>query len=124
MEKARDHIETGAKVVVTVEASLEADQLKLLARSVAPIDATIANAGTTGLRLFVENPQAISSVASVLMQSKNQSKGSPKGPIQFCLMDHGIPGEITVDVGEEFPVNPQIKGALKSLAGVMQVEEI
>ena len=39
-------------------------------------------------------------------------------------MDHGIPGEITVDVGEEFPVNPQIKGALKSLAGVMQVEEI
>ena len=124
LEKARDHIETGAKVVVTVEASLEADQLKLLARSVAPIDATIANAGTTGLRLFVENPQAISSVASVLMQSKNQSKGSPKGPIQFCLMDHGIPGEITVDVGEEFPVNPQIKGALKSLAGVMQVEEI
>ena len=124
LEKARDHIEIGAKVVITVEANLEADQLKLLARSVAPIDATIANAGPTGLRLFVENPQTISSVASVLMQSKDQSKGSPKGHVQFCFMDHEIPGEVTVDAGEEFPVNPQIKGALKSLEGVMQVEDI
>ena len=61
LEKSRDHIETGAKVVITVEANLEADQLKLLARSVAPIDATIARTETTGLRLFVKNPQTISS---------------------------------------------------------------
>lgn len=124
LEKARDHIETGAKVVITVEANLEAGQLKLLARSVAPIDTIIANAETTGLRLFIENPQAISSIASVLTQSKNQSKGAPKGPIQFRFMDHEIPGEVTIDAGEEFPVNPQIKGALKSLEGVMQVEDI
>ena len=124
LEKARGHIENGAKVVITVEANLEADQLKLLARSVTPIDTTIANAGTSGLRLFVENSQAISSVASVLLQSKSQSKESQKGLIQFCFTNHEIASEVTVDAGEEFPVNPQIKGALKSLEGVLQVEDI
>jgi DNA polymerase-3 subunit alpha len=29
-----------------------------------------------------------------------------------------------MDLGREFPINPQIKGALKSLEGVMTVEEI
>ena len=67
---------------------------------------------------------AISSVASVLLQSKSQSKESPKGLIQFCFTNHEIASEVTVDAGEEFPVNPQIKGALKSLEGVLQVEDI
>jgi DNA polymerase-3 subunit alpha len=42
----------------------------------------------------------------------------------LCLMDSGLPGEVEIDLGREFPVNPQIKGALKSLDGVMQVEEV
>ncbi len=42
LEAARDHLETGAKVVVTVEATMEAEQLKLLGRAVAPIDAVAA----------------------------------------------------------------------------------
>ena len=29
-----------------------------------------------------------------------------------------------MDLGQMFPINPQIKGALKSLEGVMDVEEI
>ena len=124
LEKSRDHIGTGAKIVLTVEANLEAGQLKLLARSVEPIDATVAGKVTTGLRLFVKNPKTISSVASILMQLNDESKGSQRGPIQFCFMSDEIPGEVTIDAGEEFPVNHQIKGALKSLDGVTQVEEI
>ena len=33
-------------------------------------------------------------------------------------MHQDLPGEVEIDTGLEFPVNPQIKGALKSLAGV------
>ena len=46
------------------------------------------------------------------------------GPIEFCLLDQALPGEVTINAGEDFPLNPQIKGALKSLDGVLQVEEI
>ena len=124
LETSRDYLETGEKVLVTVEATLEADQLKLLGRSVAPIDNSLAGAGAMGLRIFVENATAVTSVASVLAQTKSQGIKAPAGPIEFCLLDQSLPGEVTISAGEDFPLNPQIKGALKSLEGVLQVEEI
>ena len=39
-------------------------------------------------------------------------------------MDPSLPGEVEVDLGVEFPVTPQIKSAIRSLEGVMEVEEI
>ena len=35
-----------------------------------------------------------------------------------------LPGEVEVILGDNFPVSPQIKGALRSLEGVMDVEEV
>ena len=52
LEAARAHFETGAQVVLTVEATMEADQLKLLARSAAPIDSLVAAGESAGLRIF------------------------------------------------------------------------
>ena len=52
LEVAREHLETGAQVVITAEATMEADQLKLLGRSVAPIDTVVADAGQRGCAFF------------------------------------------------------------------------
>ena len=46
-----------------------------------------------------------------------------KGPVVFSLMHGELPGEVEMDLGIQCPVNPQIKGALQSLEGVMAVEE-
>ena len=124
LEKARDHLEVGAKVVVTVEATMEADQLKLLARSVAPIDLAVADVSNMGLRVFIDTASAIAAVADVLEGARTAAKAAGRGPVQLCLMDPGLPGEVEVDLGMEFPVTPQIKGAIRSLEGVMEVEEI
>ncbi len=124
LEKAREHLETGAKVVVTVEATLEADQLKLLGRSVAPIDAVAADAGGMGLKVYVEAPEAVASVAAVLEGAQAVVRSGARGPVQFCLMDADLPGEVEVDLGQEFIVTPQIKGAIKSLNGVLEVEDL
>jgi DNA polymerase-3 subunit alpha len=40
------------------------------------------------------------------------------------LMDASLPGEVEMDLGVEFPVTPQIKGAIKSLSGVVEVQEM
>ncbi|MEL7126283.1 MAG: DNA polymerase III subunit alpha, partial [Pseudomonadota bacterium] len=124
LEKAQDTLETGAKVIVTVEATMEADQLKLLGRSVAPIDTVVADVTGMGLRIYVEAPSAIASVASVLEGAKHAAKGAGRGPISVCLMDDSLPGEVEMDLGAEFPVSPQIRGAIKSLTGVIEVEEV
>lgn len=124
LEASRDALETGSKVVVTVEATMESDQLKLLGRGVAPVDAAVAQAGTSGLRVFIEDAGAVATVATVLDDAANAARGAAKGPVQLCLMAPGLPGEVEMDLGTEFAINPQIKGAIKSLDGVLMVEEL
>ncbi len=124
LEKSREFLETGAHVVLTAEATMEADQLKLLGRSVGPIDAAVAEAGATGLRVFVEDAQVVPTLANVLEDAAAAARGASKGPIQLCLLDPGLPGEVEMDLGQDFPINPQIKGAIKSLEGVLSVEEL
>ncbi len=124
LEKSREYLETGAQVVLTAEATMEADQLKLLARSVGPADSVVAEAGATGLRIFVDQPQVVSTVARVLQDAAGAARNAAKGPVHLCLMDPGLPGEVEMDLGQDFPINPQIKGAIKSLDGVMDVQEV
>ncbi|SLN27509.1 DNA polymerase III subunit alpha [Falsiruegeria litorea R37] len=125
LEKCREHLETGAHVVVQAEATMESDQLKLLGRSVGPIDAAISSStGTSGLKVFLEAPEAVPTVAKVLADAAEAAKGASRGPIQVCLIAAGLPGDVEMDLGRDFPISPQIKGALKSLDGVMAVEEL
>ncbi|WP_025061148.1 DNA polymerase III subunit alpha [Sulfitobacter guttiformis] len=124
LELCRDHLETGAKVVISVEATLESDQLKLLGRGVTPIDIAVADAGGMGLRIFIETSAAIAAVSAVLEGARKGATIPSKGPVVLCLMDPALPGEVEVDLCAQFPVTPQIKGAIRSLGGVLEVEEI
>jgi len=124
LEAARDHLETGNQVVISCEATMEADVLKLLGRSVSAIDTAVADAGSSGLRVFLDNPEAIGSVSTILENAMRDGVRGGRGPICFCLMDPALPGEVEIDLGQDFPVNPKIKGALRSLSGVIEVEEV
>ncbi len=121
LESARDTIEVGANVVLAVEANMESDQLKLLARSITPIDTVAAEAGGMGLKVFIEEPQAVASVQSVLQRMATGRQA--RGPLTFCVAaDDGTEYELTP--GQDFPLNPQIRSALRSLPGVLMVEDI
>ncbi|MGJ8544730.1 MAG: DNA polymerase III subunit alpha [Sulfitobacter sp.] len=124
LEASREYLETGSKVIVSVEATMESDQLKLLGRSVAPVDAVVADVGGAGLRVFVNEAQAISAVSTVLEGARASAKGVGRGPVQFCLMDPSLPGEVEVELGQDYPVTPQVRGAIKSLVGVLDVQEL
>ena len=124
LEKAQDVLNAGSKVIVTVEATMESDQLKLLGRSVAAIDTVVSDLDGMGLRIFVDEASALSSVASVLEGAQRAIKSAVRGPITVCLMDDKLPGEVEMDLGAEFPVTPQIKGAIKSLSGVVEVQDM
>ncbi|MEO0780768.1 MAG: hypothetical protein AAFZ46_03330, partial [Pseudomonadota bacterium] len=101
---------------------MEEDQLKLLGRSVSPIDSVVADAGQSGLKIFVEDEAVLATVARVLEDAANAKGG--RGPISFCLMNPDLPGEVEMDVPGLYPVSPQIRGALRSLGGVVTVEEV
>ncbi|MEM6595406.1 MAG: DNA polymerase III subunit alpha [Pseudomonadota bacterium] len=123
LEAAGDHLVPGQNVVLTVEATYEAEQLKLLCRGAQPIDGAV-DAGSMGLKIFVEDDGAIASIASVLERSGADKSIRVRGPVSLCLMNPELPGEVEVDLGDKFAINPKVKGAIKSLGGVVMVEEI
>ncbi|PQO23034.1 DNA polymerase III subunit alpha [Rhodobacteraceae bacterium WD3A24] len=122
LEAARQHLEPGANVVLTAEATMEADTLKLLARAVQPIDDVVADAGSAGLRIHVAEEAAVNSVAALLEGSRDARGG--KGPIILCVRDPASGREYDITAGREFPVTPQVKGAIKAITGVLAVEEV
>ncbi|MBO9478568.1 DNA polymerase III subunit alpha [Shimia sp. R11_0] len=124
LEKCREYLEVGSKVVVTVKAEMESDQLKLLAQSMTPVETIVADAGNSGLKIYLDDASAVGPVANILEGAKETMQNMPKGPIWFCLTNMELPGEVEIDAGAGFPVNPQIKSALKSVEGVMAVEEV
>ena len=124
LERAQALLEPGAMVVVQVEATMTNDQLRLNGKSVGPLDDIVADVSGLGLRVFVDKPDALGLVAQVLEGARDAAKKVAKGPVVLCLLGQDLPGEVEVEIGEDFPVSPQIKGAIKSLSGVVDVEEI
>ncbi len=123
LEQAGETLTAGTNVVLTVEATAEADQLKLLCRSAQPIDGAV-EAGAMGLKIFVDTEDAVPSIASVLERSAADKSIRARGPVSLCLMNPDLPGEVEVSLGDAFAVNPKVKGAIKSLGGVVMVEEV
>ncbi|MCB1394712.1 MAG: DNA polymerase III subunit alpha, partial [Rhodobacteraceae bacterium] len=125
LEQARPYLETGMNIVLTVEATMEADTLKLLARAAQPIDEVVADAGGSGLRLRLEGPGALTALAEVLAANPpNKAPRKSLGPLYFCVPDPETGGEIEIDIGRPVPVTPMLKTMMRAIEGVLAVEEV
>ena len=123
-DRVRAVFDKTTQVVMTLEAKFNEGQFDPVGRSVAPIDSVVADAGASGLRIMIDEPSAAQTVADLLAHASAAATTAGRGPILLRLFNPSLPGEVDMDTGMEFPVTPQIKGALKSLDGVLSVEEI
>ncbi|THD73266.1 DNA polymerase III subunit alpha [Thalassobius vesicularis] len=121
---ARAVFEGTDRVVLTLEAKFEEGQFDPTIRSAATMDTIISDAGSSGLKILVEDAAVIQSVANILEGARQSARNAGRGPVSFCLMHPDLPGEVDIEVGEDYPVSPQIKGAIKALGGVLDVEEV
>ncbi|WP_299134996.1 DNA polymerase III subunit alpha [uncultured Amaricoccus sp.] len=121
LDVAREHLEPGRNVVLTVEATLEGDEVKLLARAAQPIDLVVASAAGAGLRVFVNDLAAAPSLAARLTTIARDGRARP-GPIEIVAMAADLPDTI-IRLPTEYPLSPQVFGALKTVRGVVHVEE-
>jgi len=123
LEQYRAHLEVGNNVVLAVEAEMEGDQLKLLARSVQPVDVAVADAAAMGLVVMLNDAAGIAPLAETLEKAAEGASRRTRGPVRLRLVDPALPGEVEMALGDEFAVNPQVKGALRHLPGVVEVED-
>jgi len=124
LEAARAYLEPGQHVVLTVEATMEAETLKLLARGAQPIDAVAAEAGSSGLRVHLEAETAVASVAALLERVMDGARGKSMAEVRLCIADRTTGQEIDITLPRPYPITPQVKGALKAVQGVAMVEDL
>jgi DNA polymerase III subunit alpha len=125
LEAARDHLEPGQLSVLTVEATLEGDTLKLLCRAATSAEAVAAQAGPAGLMLRLAGADAVTALAELI--ARTDAEGAPKralGPVRLALPDPETGGEIEIDLGRKLAVTPQLRSEMRSLPGVLAVEEV
>ena len=94
LDASREHLEPGRSVVLTVEATLEGDEMKLLARGVQPIDIAVAGAANAGLRIYVNDAAAGPSLATRLADIARGGGKLRRGPVELVLVAPDLDGEV------------------------------
>jgi DNA polymerase-3 subunit alpha len=125
LEAARDHLEPGCNVVLSVEATMEAEQLKLLCKGVTPVEGVVADAGVSGLKIYFDARADVAPVMSLLDRVTRENPRRSVAPVSLCLLlDDADLAEVDIPLPQAFAVNPQIKSAVKSLPGVVMIEDL
>ncbi|PTV95516.1 DNA polymerase III alpha subunit [Rhodobacter aestuarii] len=125
LEACRSHLEPGQAVVLTVKVDVEGETVKMLCNAATPIDQVAAESdGSSGLLIHLETPEAVTSVAALFERILAEGRVKSRGPVTFSVFDLEKRCRYQIAAGRDLPVNPQVKGALRSLRGVVQVEEV
>ena len=110
----RDLLEPGNAVIARVEADVEGEEVKLRLQGVEMLEKAAAQM-VTGLEIFVRDARPLESIAARLTNGG-------RAPVRLVMMmEQGR--EVHVSLGNKFTVTPQIKGAIKAIAGVVDVQD-
>ncbi|MBX9757265.1 MAG: DNA polymerase III subunit alpha [Beijerinckiaceae bacterium] len=116
LNQYRDMLEKGSVVLVTLQASVEGEDVRARIATVEPLDKA-ANRVQKGLRIFVRDKEPLPSLAQRLTQ-----RG--EGEVSLVIMLDREKSEVEVKLPGRFQVSPQIAGAIKAIPGVVAVEHV
>ncbi|HJS87335.1 MAG TPA: DNA polymerase III subunit alpha, partial [Acetobacteraceae bacterium] len=115
--RARDLIATGTNVVVTAEAQMQGETLRLTAQEIVPLDRAAASAGAA-VRVWLEQSEAVPHIRDLLRR-----EGGGKGQV-ILVPQIGATQRVEIPIPGTFNVTPRLTQALLSVAGVRRVEEV
>jgi DNA polymerase-3 subunit alpha len=104
-------------VVLNVATRWDGDDLKLQILSVQSLDEAAAQTGA-GLRIFIDNPKPLPSIAERVKGSKG------KGLISLVFPVENGEREVELELPGRYAVTPALRGALRVVSGVQEVEEV
>ncbi len=130
-----DLLEPGRAVVVTSAAEWEGDELKLVAKAVRPLD-DVAGEALTGVRIFIEDPDTVAALSQTLetvsQRLAEENGQSRRGLVNLVLMlgdgfgaaAAGGVQEVELELPHRYPVGPALRGALKAVPGVIDIQDM
>jgi DNA polymerase-3 subunit alpha len=116
LREARALLDSSQPLVVTVDVRSEEESLRLTAQKIEPLETVVALAAA-GLRVFVGEARALSSLKSVITR-----EAGGRGRVTVVL---DLPArEVEIAIPGGFKVNPATRAAVKSLPGIIDVHDI
>ena len=109
-------LETGAPLLVTADARLEGDLLRLTAQGIQPLDEAAA-AGMAGLRVYIADAGAVGSLQHLV---EHQGRGRGRMSVVVEDSDH----EIEIALPGQYALSPAVRAAIKAIPGIAHVEEM
>ncbi len=123
LDAHRQHLEPGENVVLQVQVEPSGDQVKLLARSVMPLEQAVADAGANRLAVEIAGLDAVPAVAEALERILAELNVPPRarGPIALRLKDGA--DLVDIEIAEDVPLTTPARQALRVIPGVLEVLE-
>jgi len=117
LSRCRDLLAEGTPVLVTADARLDGEALRLTATELEPLERAAQGIGQ-GIRLWLEQTAAVEHIRALL-----QREGRGRGRV--VLVPRTGPGqEVEIALPGGFNVSPRLMQAMKALPGVAGVEEL
>ena len=116
LSSSRELLEGGKPLVLTVDAELREEGLRLTVQSLADLEVASASADAA-LQIWLASPPPIDRVALAL-------KESGKGRVQVSLMVDADNTEVRLDLPGRWAISAAVRGRLKTIAGVLDIREI
>ncbi|MBE9604953.1 DNA polymerase III subunit alpha [Acetobacteraceae bacterium H6797] len=113
--RSRQHLTEGTAILITAEARMEGEALRLTASDISPLDEAAQSIGQE-LRLWIEKEEAVPLVRDLL-----EREGRGKGTV-IIIPRLGPGQEVELALPGRFNVSPRLAQAMKVLPGIAQVE--
>jgi DNA polymerase III subunit alpha len=114
---SRELLGSGKPLLISADARIEEESIKLLAQSIKPLDDAAAHAAA-GLKIALNDPAAIPGLTATIAAER---KG--RGRIAL-VVDLGEEGEVEIAVPGTYAIAAQTRSKLATLPGVTEVQEL
>ena len=115
LNEVRDMLEPGRAFVVKVEADVDGEDIKLRLQGLEPLDKAAASV-VQGIQIFLRDAGPLESIAKRL-------KLGGRAPARVTLLLDGG-REVELGLGSKFAITPQVRGAIKAIDGVVDVQDL
>src|SRR5205807_2047512 len=115
--QARQLLDAGQPLLVTVDCRMEEETIRLTAQKIEPLDGAVSHAAA-GLRVYLGEQNAIKSLRSIIGRD-----GPGRGRVSVVI---GLEPtrEVEIALPGAYKIGPGIRAAVKSLPGILDVHDI
>jgi DNA polymerase-3 subunit alpha len=113
---SRELLESGQPLLISVDARLDGEQLRLGAQHVDSLDSAVAKA-TKKVMVYFDDDRAVPTLKEIISQDG-------KGHGRIVLVARTMTQEIEIQLNEGYQLSGRTIGALKDAPGVMDVREV